>query len=433
MSRRPPPSLLAVAAVAAVLAAAGGAPPAVAETLAVVGGTVHTLGPAGTLAPATVLIEDGRIVAVGEVAVPPGARVVDAAGKVVTPGLMDSMSGIGLVEISLEAATRDTATELPRLTAAFDVAEAVNPRSTLIAVNRVEGLTRALVAPSPRGGPIAGRAAVIHLGPGPGTVVATPAALVVALGERGAELAGGSRAATLLLLREALADARDFAAHREAWESAARRPYAPSRLDLEALAPVVAGELPVAAWVHRAADIEAVLRLAEAEGLRLVVVGGAEAWRVAPALAAAGVPVVLDPLANLPASFEQLGATLENAARLAAAGVTVAFTSGDSHNGRNLRQAAGNAVAHGLPWQTGLAAITANPAEIWGVAESYGTLEPGRDADLVVWDGDPLEVTTAAERVFIRGREVSPESRQTLLRDRYRELGGSRPPAYRQP
>lgn len=424
------------AAVAAAAAASGAAPaePSGGGAWAIVGGTVHTLGPAGTLENATVVIADGRIQAVGVgVPIPPGAREIDARGKVVTPGLFDSMSGIGAVEISLERSTRDLATDLPRLGAAFRVADAINPRSTLFPVNRIEGLTRALVTPQATTGPIAGRAAAIHLGGGGDPVTDPAAALVVVLGEAGAERAGGSRAAALMLFAEALEDARDYAAHRADWERAGRRPYAPSRLDLEALQPVLAGAVPVAARVERASDILAALRLAREQRVRLVVVGGAEAHLVARELAAAGAPVVLDPLANLPESFETLAATLENAARLDAAGVAVALTSGESHNGRNLRQGAGNAVAHGLPWAAGLAAMTKVPARLWGLDAAYGTLESGKDADVVVWDGDPLEVTTAALRVFIRGAAVPMVSRQTLLRDRYRDLDRPLPPAYPRP
>jgi imidazolonepropionase-like amidohydrolase len=425
-------ALAVLAAVAAAVPAVDSAAQGGGGTWAIVGGTVHTLGPAGTLDNATVVISGGRIQAVGrDLPIPAGAQEIDARGKVVTPGLFDSMSAIGAVEISLEESTRDFATEQPRLGAAFRVADAINPRSTLIPVNRIEGLTRALVAPRASTGPIAGRAATIHLGGGD-PVTDPAAALVVALGEEGAERAGGSRAAALALLAEALEDARDYARHRAAWERAERRPYAPGRLDLEALQPVIAGEVPVAAHVERASDLLAALRLAREQRVRLVVVGGAEAHLVARELAAAGVPVVLDPLANLPESFESLAATLENAARLHAAGVPVAFTSGESHNGRNLRQGAGNAVAHGLPWEAGLAAMTRVPARLWGV-DAYGTLEPGKDADVVVWDGDPLEVTTAAERVFIRGEAVPMVSRQTLLRDRYRDLDGPLPPAYDKP
>ena len=154
---------------------------------------------------------------------------------------------------------------------------------------------------------------------------------------------------------------------------------------------------------------------------------------VADQLAAAKVPVLVNPLNNLPGSFERLGATLENAARLQKAGVTFAFMTGDAHTAHNLRQAAGNAVAYGLSWDAALAAMTTVPARIWGIDDRYGTLEPGKDADVVIWDGDPLELTTFADAVFIRGREIPMTSRQIELRDRYKDLGGPLPPAYRKP
>ncbi|MEM7482173.1 MAG: amidohydrolase family protein [Acidobacteriota bacterium] len=406
--------------------------PAAAETVAVRGATVHTLGPSGTLENATLVIENGVLRAVGlDLEVPSGARVIDATGKVVTPGLIDSVSRLGLIEISLESSTVDSATEDPRWTAAFEVVDAVNPASALIAANRVEGLTRAVVAPQARSGPVAGLGAAIHLGSAADPVVLSPAAMFAVYGEEGARRAGGSRAAALARLRELFEDARDFGDHGEAFARGERREYSASRKDLEALQPVIAGELPFAVYAHRASDIRAMLRLGTEFDLRLVLIGATEAWKVAPELAAAGVPVVLNPFDNLPASFERLGATVEAASRLHAAGVTIAFYTGDAHNARNLRQGAGNAVAYGLPWEVALAAMTSAPAEIWGLADSWGTLEPGMEADLVVWDGDPLEVTSFPEHIFIRGEEISLENRQTRLRDRYRDLEDDTLPVYR--
>ena len=253
------------------------------------------------------------------------------------------------------------------------------------------------------------------------------------LGEAGAELSGGSRSAAFLRLREAFQDTLDYAANRKAFDVGERRAYALSRLDLEALIPVVRGELPLVVTVHRASDIEAVLRFAKEWQLKLILAGATEGWMVARQIAEAKVPVLINPLDNLPGSFETLGATLENAARLYKAGVTIAFMTGDAHNARNLKQAAGNAVAYGLPWDAALAAMTSVPARIWGIADHYGTLEPGKDADVVIWDGDPLEVTTFADAVFIRGEAIPMTSRQIELRDRYKDLGGEMPPAYRKP
>jgi len=412
------------------------------QVFAIVGATVHTLGEGGVMEDATVLVRDGRIDAVGfGLAVPAGASVLDARGKVVTPGFFDSTSQLGLVEVGAVSGSRDARTEDDRVTAAFRVGDAINPGSSLLPVARVEGITRALVLPGPGSSLIAGQGAIIHLGGEPGdgleaVLVREPAAMYVAFGERGAGLAGGSRGAALLQLREALDDARDFAVHRDAYDRGDRRGYALSRLDLEALAPVISGDLPLVVTADRASDLLTLLRLGrQYPDLDLVISGAAEGWLVADELAAAGVPVLLSALANLPASFETLGATLANAGRLHRAGVNLAFMSGSAHGSRNLRQDAGNAVAHGLPWEAALAALTTAPAEIWGIADSYGRIAPGYDADLVIWDGDPLELTSYPEHVFIRGEEMPQESRQLLLRDRYLDLPkeGERSPAYRRP
>jgi imidazolonepropionase-like amidohydrolase len=427
-----------IGAMALALAGLGRPLPARAEagagTVAITGARVVTLGAAGTIENGTVVIEDGRIRAVGrDVAIPAGARRVDAAGKVVTPGLFDSLSHLGVVEVSAVDETNDVAVKGRELSVAFDVADALNPRSQLLPVTRVEGVTGAVVAPVPSDSVFSGRGAAIRL-TGPGDlVVRDPVAVFASLDEAGAKIAGGSRAADLERLREALADARDYARHRAEFERNDRRRYSLSRLDLEALQPVLRGELPLVVTAQRASDLEAALRLARDFHLELILAGAAEGWMVAGEIAAARVPVLLDPMANLPSAFERLGATLENAARLARAGVRIAFMSGEAHNSRNLRQGAGNAVAYGLPWEEAVKAMTLSPARIWGLERNQGTLEPGKEADLVVWDGDPLELQTAALHVFLRGREVPPTTRQTELRDRYKTLAGDLPPAYRKP
>jgi imidazolonepropionase-like amidohydrolase len=426
--------------VAAVIAALAMALPAGAETSAIVGATIYTLGKPGKIEHGTVVMRDGKIVAVGAgAAVPAGATRIDAEGKIVTPGLFDPQSRFGIEEVSAVKETRDDAVKGKEFTAALDMAPAVNPRSMLIPVNRIAGLTAAMVAPrvTEGGTIIAGTGAVITLGPSDHPVRKDPAAMFVTLGETGADLSGGSRAAALLHLREALQDARDFVAHRPDYDAARRRPYALGRLDLAALEPVIQRRIPLVVAVERASDIRAVLALAREFDLSLVVSGGAEAWMAAGELAAAGVPVILNPLADLPAAFETLGATLENAARLARAGVVIAFETGDSHNARNLTQLAGNAVAAGLGYEDALKAISANPARISGMGDRLGTIEVGKDADVVVWSGDPLEVTSAAEAVFIGGVSVPMVSRQTLLRDRYlrfqQHAQPGRSPAYPAP
>ncbi|HEY0514319.1 MAG TPA: amidohydrolase family protein [Thermoanaerobaculia bacterium] len=408
------------------------------QTIVITGATIHTLGPQGTIQNGTLVIENGRIRAVGAaVPVPASARRIDARGKVVTPGLFDSNSQIGLIEVSEVDSTVGIRSGDDRITAAFQVADAIDPRSMLIAVNRIEGLTRVVATPTAGKSLIAGQGAIVDLSGDLGApgefLIRSPAAMFAVLGEAGAQRAGGSRADAMLRLREALRDALDYAANRKAYDEGNRRAYSLSRLDLEALLPVARGELPLVVAVDGASDIEAALRLGRELHLKLILSGVAEGWRVAREIADARVPVLVNPLQDLPASFDSLGSTLENAARLHKAGVTMAFMTGDAHNSRNIKQLAGNAVANGLPWDAALAAMTSVPARIWGIADRYGTLEPGKDADVVIWDGDPLEVTTFADAVFIRGREIPMTSRQIELRDRYRDPANPTPPALRNP
>lgn len=411
-----------------------GALPASAETVAITGGRVVTGGSAGTIENGTVLIQDGKVLAVGrDVAIPSGARRIDAKGKVVTAGFMDSLARLGLVEVGAVEETVDLRTQRDEITAAFNVADAINPRSIVLPTNRIEGLTRAVVAPAPGTSLIAGQGVVIHLAgdiEGSGFLLRSPVAMFGVLNRN---FGGGSRAATLLRLREILHDAREYAKDRKAYQQGDLRELAVSRLDLEALQPVIRGEMPLVMAVNRASDIQAVLRLAKEEKLKLILAGAGEAWVVADELAAAKVPVLITPLNNLPGSFDVLGATLENAARLHKAGVTFAFMSVDAHEAYSIRQNAGNAVAYGLPWDAALAALTTVPARLWGISDTYGSLEPGKDADVVVWTGDPLEVTTYPTEVFIRGHQVPIMSRQLELRDRYKNVGSSTPPAYRKP
>jgi imidazolonepropionase-like amidohydrolase len=373
----------------------------------------------------TVVIRGGKIVAVGaNVAVPAGARVIDATGKIVTPGWIESATQIGIVEIPSGAeGSDDQASTDKELSAAFNVVDSFNGDSTVIPVTRVEGITSAVVTPAGTGHAILGQGGMFALSglQVPDSVVKAPVAMFANLGEAGAASEGGSRAAAMLRLREALQDALDFSRNRAAWNSAQRRTYARGRLDLEALAPVVRGELPLAINVNRASDLLAALRLAAEFHLKLILLGAAEGWRVATELAASKVPVVVKPLTDIP-SFDALGASLENPARLAKAGVTLILSSFDTHNARNLRQEAGNAISYGLDRDLALRAVTLEPARAWGVADRLGSLEVGKDGDVVVWSGDPFELTTRAEHVFIAGREMPQDTRQKQLFEKYRVI-----------
>jgi imidazolonepropionase-like amidohydrolase len=408
------------------------APPLAAQTVAIQGGKVYTMAGA-PIENGTVLVRDGKIVAVGAgLAVPAGATVIDARGKIVTPGLFDSETQMGLSEVDAVEATNDFNAQgeqpgVPRdyVTAAFNVAAGINPGSIVIPVTRIAGVTTVVSAPT--GGLVAGQGVVIDLaGERLGDLlVKTPVAMFASVGEASMAAGGGARAGELLRLREVLDDARFYARNRAAFDRGESRTLAESRLDLEALQPVLQGTLPLAVEVHRASDIRNVLGLAREYGLKLILVGATEGWMVADEIAQAQVPVVLKVLQNLPASFERLGARYDNAAILRRRGVKIAITPNDTHNSRNITQEAGNAVAYGLPYDEALRAITRSPAEIWGVPD-HGSLAPGQVADVVVWSGDPLELLTSVEHVLIAGREIPLTSRQTELRDRYRDPASPR-------
>ena len=396
-----------------------------AQTIALTGGTVYPVsGP--KLANASVLIRDGRIVAVGtNVTIPSGATRIDAAGKWITPGLIDGTGQLGLVEISAVPGTREASVQGDTIAAAFNVAEGINPASTLIPVTRIEGITTALVVPT--GNLVSGQAALIDLDGATieQMLVKSPVGTVADLSERAKDNAGGSRAAVAGRLRAVFRDALEYERRKVDFGRAQMRPLSASAADLEALLPVLHARVPLIAYANRRSDIETALRLAKEFKLKLILSGAAEGWEIAPAIAAAGVPVLVEPLNNIP-SYDALGIRYENAAVLAKGGVKVALLEPDTHKSRNLRQQAGNAVSYGMTWDQVLRAVTLSPAEIFGVADRYGSLEPGKVANVVVWSGDPFEFTTGVEHVLIRGKEIPLTSRQTELFGRYKKL----PPNY---
>jgi imidazolonepropionase-like amidohydrolase len=347
----------------------------------------------------------------------------------VTAGLIDASSTLGLVEVELESTTTDGRFDpTAPVHAAYRAEDGFDPSSVAIPIARAGGVTSAVTAPS--GGLVAGSAAWVSLAdrPAQGGIVRSPVAMIAALGESTLAGTSGSRGLATLRLRELLDDATQYARRRGNYERNQTRPFAASRLDLEALGPVVRGAQPLVVRAHRATDIRAALRLARELRLRLVIEGGTEAWMVADELARAKVPVLLNPSQNLPSSFERIHVRDDAAALLAAAGVSVGLSPlASSAEARTLRQLAGIAVAGGLPHAQALAALTTVPARAFGV--DRGTLEKGEVADLVVWTGDPFELSTRAERVMIGGVEQPLTTRQTELRDRYRALV----PAHRRP
>lgn len=398
----------------AALLTAGAA--AQAQTVAIVHATAWTLTTDAPVDNATIVITDGKIVTVSPGAPPPaGARVVDAGDRPVTPGLMHAASHLGLIEVSAATETVDHSAKAGVPGAGFDVQYAINSNSALIQLARADGLTRAISYPG--AGPVApfaGMGVLLRLVENGDVLERARIGVFTTISNRSASASVGSRAAQWQLLRSALDTAKTNLATPS---SPLTRP--PDTLALE---PVLAGTVPLAISTNRESDVRQAAKLSRDYRIRVVVIGGAEAWRAAAELAAAKVAVILDPMANLPYSFDEIGARLDNAALLYKAGVTIAMSLDgvQSYNaGLSLREGAGLAVANGLPYVEGLRSIISAPAQIWGVADRQGTLAPGIDGDLVIWDGDPLEPSSMATAVFIKGREVSLATHQSELRDRY--------------
>lgn len=412
---------------AAFLAVVTGVTTVAAQEILVRNAKVYTVSD-GARQGTDVLVRDGKIVAIGEKlkASQQTTVVVDAHGQPLTPGIFGGLSQIGAVEISAEPSTVDGHLTFKAPGAEqqwrpeFDISLAFDPQSTLVPVARVEGITWTMLAPATGSTIIAGQGAAVTLNGRADAVFPDTHVLFVAFGTEGKELAGGSRAGLYMLLDQAIREARSKA---PLGEQTLLHPAG-----REVLAHYLSGGR-VVFEVERASDILRVIAFAKKEGIKPIIFGGSEAWRVSKQLASAHVPVIMNPLRDLPYEFEQLGSRLDNAAMLQRAGVLIAFSPDDGHDARTIRQLAGNAVAHGLPWDAALAAITRNPAEIFGLGTTHGRVAIGQSADLVLWDGDPLEVTTTATQVWIDGRAIDMRSRQTELRDRY--LKTTAPPAAR--
>ena len=397
---------------------------ATADSLMIRGATIHTMGEKGTLENADIFISGGTIKRIGQnLSVPEDIRVFEANGRHVTPGLFAGLTSIGTGEVSLVEESMDATNALVDMRPEFDVTTAFNPHSSLVPVTRAEGYSFTLLGAGMGGTVINGQGRIAALDGGFDSLFGNHV-LFISVGAGASSLSGGSRAGQWMLLAQAMDEAQDAPSGTE--------PAILTRIGRGVLAQY-ADNGSVVFDVNRASDILQVIEFADEHGFKAVIAGGAEAWMVATQLADAGVPVLLNPLQNLPSNFDALGSRLDNAALLQAAGVKIAITGAGSHNARRQRQLAGNAVAYGLDHEAAIAALTINPAEIFGVADQFGSLEAGKRAEVVLWSGDPLEVTTVADLVIIRGEIDSMVSRQTRLRDRYLPESPDMPRAYVKP
>lgn len=406
-----------------------------AQNYAIVGATVHTMGEQGSVDNATVLIKDGKIqnIMSGAAALS-GYQVIDAKGKVVTPGLIGAQTSLGLVEIGFSGGTVDSNAKVTPIStsgAAIDISYGINPDSTLIAISRIEGVTSAATSLSKNGQLFNGQGALISLADTTAPLLKSAAFISTNVSNSGVDTIGGSRGVLWVTLEQAISEV-EFAQDKTLspmmeWHGDL------TQADIKALLPVIKGDIPLLIDARRAADIRQVLAFKERHPkLDIVLVSATEAWRVADELAASNIAVIVNPESNLPHAFDQLGATMANAGRLHKAGVKVVIGM-HTHNIRLAKQHAGNAVANGLPWLQGLAALTINPAQVYGIDQQLGSLEPGKQADIVIWSGDPLEVTESAEQVFINGERIDMQSRQTKLRDRYLNIQQQKPMQYIRP
>ncbi len=405
-----------------------------AQTIAITGGKVYPVsGP--PIENGTVLIRDGKIVAVGaSVTVPSDAEKVDASGKWVTPGLVDAETQLGLVEVGFGAGANESRARSEQgITPDFTSWDGLNPRSVLIPPAREDGITS--VMSTPGGGLIAGQAAMIDLfgDTRAEMILRAPAAMIASIGDGGGDGAP-AKGQQIAKLRELLRDARYYQAHVAEFDRGQSRQMSTTPASLAALVPVLTGKLPLLINADEASDIQSAIDLAKEFGIKVIIGGGEEAWEVADHLAAAKIPVLAGAESNIPSSFSTLGARQDNVALLRKAGVQVALIgngAGDEElfNVRNIRYEAGNAVGYGLSWNDALKAITQAPAEIFGVADKIGTLQAGHEANVVVWDGDPFEFATRAVAVYVHGKKQADVSRQDLLTKRYETV----PPNYEKP
>ncbi len=385
-----------------------------AESLAITNATVHTVTEQGVLTNATVIIEDGKITAINPANIS-ADQVIDAEGKILTPGFIATMNQLGLVEVGAVSRSRDAGDKKAGIT--FDASLAFNPKSTVIPFARKGGITSNVVLPHGGDDIFKGQIFSVNLSGQFDSVIKTNHGVFVDLGSK----SKGSRAHDLQILFNKLEDASKKIAKakkKDSKKDSKKGSAAEPKRDEIIINDLLAGKKPLLAYVDRATDILALVKIKKQYNLELVLLGAADAVLVAKTLADENIAVIMDPMRNLPNSFDSLHNALTNVATLTKAGVNVVISNGgDTHNLYQLRYDAGNAVANGLSKSAALAAVTAIPADIFNL--NAGKIAVGKNADLVLWSADPFELSTKVEQMWIGGKEYSTQSRQDALRNRY--------------
>ena len=405
------------------------------KVIAISGGRLLTVSH-GTIENGVLLIADGKITAVGEadkVSIPAGAEIVDAHGLTVYPGLIDPESNFGLTEVSADQNSNDLAEPSDEIMPHMHVADAFHAETELIPVARLNGITNAVVAPA-TSDTIAGQDIFIQLYgvDRDQMILGRDVALAMNYGadqrRRGGR--GGkteypsTRMGLITQLRQTFLDVQDYQARRDA--AAKKDDKAFKRdLKLEALIPYLKGERPVVIGVYEAYDVEVIMGLANEFHLKVILNHVTHSQEILDKIAAYKVPVIIGSIYDFPSANERYDAVFTLPAELAKSGVKIAISSADaggpasSHSARNLPYAAGFAVAYGLPYDEALKAITLNVAEMFGFGDKLGSLDVGKWANIVLSNGDPLDVRTDVKQVYIQGVAVPMVSRQTKLRDEY--------------
>jgi imidazolonepropionase-like amidohydrolase len=403
------------------------------SVIAIKGGKVLTVAK-GTIEDGTVVMQNGRITAVGPTSsttIPANARVIDAKGMTVYPGLIDAETHLGLTEISADKMTNDMIESSDEIMPHMHVYDAFHAESELIPVARVNGITNAIVAPA-NGDTLPGQDIFIQLDGKSAKEMILVRDVTMPLNFTGEQRRNESfdkakypqtRMGMAAQLRQAFLDAQDYMQKQADYEKKSKldKSATPPKRDLklEALIPYLKGERPVVLAANTAPDVETAVSLANEFHLKFVLNHVQHAQKALDYIASLHVPVIVGPIWELPKEMDRYDAVYSLPAELQKRGVKVIFSTDDAHNVRNLPYGAGYAVAYGLPYDEALRGITLYPAQAFGIDKDYGSLEVGKVANVVVAEGDPLDVKTDVKRVFIAGREIPMDNRQIRLRDQY--------------